>query len=182
MGSSEDTRKTLHEAMVAAMARDRGLELGLVMLGDDAVHYALEGGVRGAEGGEVPEHSVENVGAHGQDLVQSVVGRRPDEDCATISPGFEASSVGRTQGDYMLGEGLAFGGDGEGCRAGKVGNNGLPVAVGSVQGGAHRVQGELLRSVIAKWVHAADRGPWRTSAGLPVRMVGIELAVHAMAR
>jgi hypothetical protein len=30
--------------MVAAMARDRGRELGLVMLGDDAVHYALEGG------------------------------------------------------------------------------------------------------------------------------------------
>ncbi len=53
----------------------------------------------------------------------------------------------------MLGEGLAFGGDGEGCRAGMVGNNGLPVAVGSVQGGARRVVEECDSP-------AGARGPW----------------------
>ncbi len=65
MGSAEDVRKALREAMVAAVARNRSRALSLAMNGDDAVHNALEGGVRSAEGGEVPEHSVEDVGAHG---------------------------------------------------------------------------------------------------------------------
>ncbi len=39
----------------------------------------------------------------------------------------------------MLGEGLAFGVDGEGCCEGKSGDDRFPVAMGPVQGGARRV-------------------------------------------
>ncbi len=39
----------------------------------------------------------------------------------------------------MLGEGLTFGVDGEGCCEGKSGDDRFPVAMGPVQGGARRV-------------------------------------------
>jgi hypothetical protein len=61
--------------MVATVSRDRRWELGVAVFGDDAVDNGLEGRVGSAEGGEVPKHSVKDVGAHGKDLVQSVVCR-----------------------------------------------------------------------------------------------------------
>jgi hypothetical protein len=80
----------------------------------------------------------------------------------------------------VLGEGLAFGCDGKGAGTSQVGNNGFPVTMGAVQGGALRdSESELLRSAMAQWVHAANRASCRTSAGL--RMVEMALVVHAMA-
>jgi hypothetical protein len=71
--AAEDARQTLSKAVVATVSRDRGRELGVAVFGDDAVDNGLEGRVGSAEGGEVPKHSVKDVGAHGKDLVQGVV-------------------------------------------------------------------------------------------------------------
>ena len=88
------------------MALERGGQLRLPVACDDGIHNTFEGGVRGSQGGELPEKGLEDGWGHGKDLVKVGTCCGPGEDCAPVAPRLEPGGRGSAEGCDNGGEGL----------------------------------------------------------------------------
>jgi hypothetical protein len=98
VGPAKDPGEAPGEAGVREVALEGGLEPGIAVAGHDGVNDALEGGVGGAKGRQLPEHGLEDRGSHRKDVPEGRTGGGPGEDSAPVSPSFDAGGPRRAEG------------------------------------------------------------------------------------
>jgi hypothetical protein len=75
----------------------RGRQPSVAVAGDNGVHKAFEHRVRGAERSEVPEHSLERGGVHGEYAVEGALASRPCKYGFPVAPCLEPGAFCRSE-------------------------------------------------------------------------------------